>query len=243
MKLALAVLVLAIGCKDDRLAKQQEQFDRSVERAGGLERDVNGRSYNMKTGKYLDARGGSVIPQDRAPGDPYRVVPTAEPVPAADPMAALPPDPPETDVTRGQAEEWVNGDKKKAKQLYDKACKEKVSGGCAYAVLIDRDKDADKAAKGAKALCDGGDAAGCFAQAMIYETTVGKEKHEAAEVIALYDKSCTGGFADACNALGMVYHSGRGGAPQDKQKAAEALKRGCALGDRQSCLQVGMVQR
>ena len=220
---ALAVVLLA-ACKNDRADKAQEQFDRAIERSGGIERDKDGRAYRAVSGDYVDQRGGKVDPSAREPG-------------------VLPPETPETDVTRGQIEEYANNDRVKARALYEKACKEKIAGGCAHAVLLDRTDKPEDAAKQAKALCDGGDAAGCFAQAMIFETAVLEAKHEASEVVALYDKGCTGGYAESCNALGMVYHSGRGGAPKDKKKAAEALQKGCDLGDRQSCMQVPMVMR
>jgi TPR repeat protein len=224
MRLAgLVVMVALVSCKDDRAAKAQEQFDRAIEKSGGIERDKDGRAYKEASGRYLDHKGGAVEPAKRAPG-------------------ALPPEPPETDVTRGQAEEYT-GSKDKARQLYKKACDEKVAGGCAYRLLIDRDKDSNKTVGALEKMCTDGDGVACYAAGIMYETVSLEKKRTAEEVIAIYDKGCTQKSFDACNALGMVFHSGRGGAPKDKVKAAEALTRGCELGDRHSCLQVGIVSR
>jgi len=221
---AMACLLL-MACKDDRANRAQEDLDRAIERAGGIERDTKGRAYDSHNGKYLDSRGGTVAPDaiTRRPGE-------------------LPPEPPETDVTRGNYEEFI-GSKQKALQLYKKACAEKVAGGCANVALMKRDKDPAKAEAESKQLCDSGDGVGCYALGIVYETARLAKSHDATEVIAVYDKGCALGSYDACNALGMVYHSGRGGAPKDPTKATEALQRGCELGDRQSCLQVGMVRK
>jgi len=232
----LAVVALA-GCEDKKAREAQEKLDRQIERAGGIERDNDGRAYKADTGKYTDGRGGSVSNVERVEGK------------AITSMSQLPPDPPETDVTRGEQAEFKD-DKAGAAKLYKKACDEKIPGGCAHLAMMQREggggvkKDAAKAEQELKGLCDGGDGYACYGVGIIYETTLtAGTSHSADEVIAMYDKGCTQKSVDACNALGMLYHSGRSGAPKDSAKAAAALRRGCELGDRMSCLQIDMVKQ
>jgi TPR repeat protein len=228
----IAVIALA-GCEDKKAREAQEKLDRQIEQAGGIERDKNGRAYNGSSGKYLDSRGGKVTTSERVEGASIDELPKA-----------LPPDPPETDVTRGEVAEF-HDDKAGAAKLYKKACDDKVAGGCAHLAMMHREggggikKDPKLAEKKVKELCDAGDGYACYGLGIIYETTYGDKTEE---IIALYDKGCTLKSIDACNALGMLYHSGRSGAPKDKDKAAAALRRGCELGDRMSCLQINMVK-
>lgn len=233
----LFVVIALAGCEDKKAREAQEKFDRQIERAGGIERDKDGRAYKAETGAYTDGRGGKVSNSERVEGQPITS------------MSQLPADPPETDVTRGETAQF-KGDLAEAASLYKKACDAKVAGGCAHLALMHREggggvkKDPVLAEKKVKELCDAGDGYACYGLGNIYETTLSNGKpHSADEVIATYDKGCTQKSVDACNALGMVYHSGRSGAPKDKEKAAAALRRGCELGDRMSCLQIDMVKR
>ena len=232
------VLVLVGACGDKRARDAQDKFDRQIEESGGLYRDTDGRSYKISRGTavYADARGGTVPADKLALGAPR-------------PAPPPPPPPLDNDVTRGEEASAV-GDHATAAALYTKACDAKLAGGCGHLALLHRDgdgvaKDPALAESMAKKECDGGDAFGCYALGIIFETVQRKDGtfHPAADSIVLYDKGCTGGSVDACSALGMLYHSGRGGAPKDKMKAAAALQRGCDLGDRTSCLQVDMVKR
>lgn len=244
--LALVVVVLA-GCGNTREREAQDKLDRQIEESAGLYRDTEGRSYKITRGiaTYIDARGGTV-PADRlAPGAP-------RPAPQEPEVAARPPvpDPPETDVTRGE-EAAALGDHTKSAGLYKKACDANVPGGCGHLALLHREgqggvkKDPVLAESMAKKECDAGDGFGCYALGIIYETVVRTDGryHPPADAITVYDKGCTAGSSDACSALGMLYHSGRGGAPQDPAKAAAALQRSCDLGDRIACHQVDMVKR
>jgi TPR repeat protein len=226
------LLVMVTACGNKRAQEEQERLDRRIEESGGLYRDTDGRSYKIvgDKAKYIDARGGDV-PADKIPAGAPR------------------PPPAETDVTRGE-EAAARGDEAGAAALYKSACDAKVPGGCGHLALLHRfgegvASDPGLAESMARKECDGGDAFGCYALGIVFETVPGTDgkARPAADVIALYDKGCTGGSVDACNALGMVYHSGRGGAPKDPAKAAAALTRGCELGDRMSCHQVNMVKR
>src|SRR6185503_7742982 len=165
--LALAVIALA-GCEDKKAREAQERFDRQIEQAGGIERDKAGRAYNGSSGKYLDSRGGKVTTSERVEAASSDELPKA-----------LPPDPPETDVTRGALAEF-HDDNAGAAKLYKKACDDKVAGGCAHLAMMHREggggvkKDPKLAEKKVKELCDAGDGYACYGLGIIYETSYGE---------------------------------------------------------------------
>ena len=233
----ILLLIAFAGCQDKKAREMQEKFDRQVEQAGGIERDKDGRAYNAKTGKYSDSRGGTVSNVERVEGKPITS------------MDQLPPDPPETDVTRGNIAEFQD-DKAKAATLYKQACDAKVPGGCAYLAMMHREggggikKDEKLAEQKLTELCNANDGDGCYGLGITFETTlVAGKLHKPEEIIALYDKGCSLKSINACSALGMLYYSGRSGVTKDTDKAAAALRKACELGDRTSCLQIDMVKR
>ena len=89
----LVILVLS-SCEDKKAREMQDKLDRQIEHMGGIERDKDGRAYNAKTGQYDDSRGGKISNTERVEGKPVTS------------MDQLPPDPPETDVTRGELAEF-----------------------------------------------------------------------------------------------------------------------------------------
>src|SRR5262245_44687739 len=122
-ELLLLGVIAFSGCEDKKAREAQERFDRAVEHAGGIERDKDGRAYKAETGKYLDQRGGTIPNSERVEGQPITS------------MSQLPPEPPETDVTRGSYAEF-SGDKDTAARLYKKACDDKIAGGCAHLAMM-----------------------------------------------------------------------------------------------------------
>lgn len=66
--LAFACVLAACG-KSER-EKQQEQFDRAIERAGGIERDEHGRPYKVTPGERARARTSARPTQEYEPLSP-----------------------------------------------------------------------------------------------------------------------------------------------------------------------------
>jgi TPR repeat protein len=216
----LSFLVLAACGKHD---DAQDKVDRAIERAGGIERDSDGRVIDKHAkGPYADPRAGDYSAATNPGGmDTRPGVPAGTPAPGAPEPVMLSPD--------------------EAKA----GCAKKVASACGrlavyYTIGIGVPEDKKQAEKLAKPGCDAGDPLSCYAMGALYETD-GKPADEA-KALDLYEKACTGGTPDGCSELAAVYMSGRTSKGPDGPKAVDYLKKACALGDRTSCLQVPMIQ-
>lgn len=236
MKLAILVSALALvacGKHDDA----QDKLDRAIERAGGIERDSEGRVIDTHGhgtdrnghgtdrnghGPYADPAAGDYSAATNPGGTDTRPgVPAGTPAPGAPEAVVLSPD--------------------EAKA----GCAKKIASACGrlaiyYSIGIGVPEDKKKAEQLAKPGCDGGDLLSCYAMGALYETD-GKPADEP-KALELYEKACTGGISDGCSELAAVYMSGRTSKGADGSKAVDYLKKACALGDRTSCLQVPMLQ-
>jgi len=221
--LAMAALG-ACGKHDD----QQDKLDRAIERAGGIERDSNGRVIDKHarpgspTNPYADPAGG-----DHGVATNPGGIDTRPGVPAGTPAPGAP------------EKEQLTAEQAKA------GCAKKVAAACGqlavyYTLGLDVPQDRKKAEQLAKPGCDAGDPLSCYALGGLLETD-GKPADEA-KALELYERACTGGASEGCSELGAVYMSGRTSRGADGAKAVDYLKKACALGDRTACLQVPMIQ-
>jgi TPR repeat protein len=235
MKLAVLMSLLAlVSCSKHDDA--QDKLDRAIERAGGIERDSDGRVIDKHAraghadpgatasahGPYADPASGDYGAATNPGGiDTRPGVPAGTPAPGAPEPVMLSPD--------------------EAKA----GCAKKIASACGrlavyYTIGIGVPEDKKHAEKLAKPGCDAGDPLSCYALGALYETD-GKPADEG-KAVDLYEKACTAGTPDGCSELAAVYMSGRTSKGADGPKAVDYLKKACALGDRTSCLQVPMVQ-
>lgn len=235
MKLAALLLAFALVACGNKHDDAQDKLDRAIERAGGIERDSNGRVIDTHTrgGHAPGTAGGAPSPYaDPASGDYGAAtnpggLDTRPGVPAGTPAPGAP------------EPVMLSPDEAKA------GCAKKIPSACGrlavyYTIGIGVPEDKKQAEKLAKSGCDAGDPLSCYAMGALYETD-GKPADEA-KALDLYEKACTAGTPDGCSELAAVYMSGRTSKGADGPKAIGYLKKACALGDRTSCLQVPMLQ-
>jgi len=147
-----------------------------------------------------------------------------------------------SDIFAKARKAWDEGNKKKAVDLYKKACNGGYMKGCNnLGVMHDKGDGIKQDKKVAvdlyKKACDGGYVGSCNNLGNMYKNGYGI-KQDKKKAVELYKKACDGGGITGCGNLGNMYKNGYG-IKQDKKKASDLYKKACDGGYMASCNNLG----
>ena len=138
------------------------------------------------------------------------------------------------------------------RRLLERSCALHYATGCvdlAFLYAAGRDgvtRDDARATPLFVEACDGGEPAGCYNVALMYQNGRGVSA-DLAVAVAAYEDGCLGGSSPACDNLGTLYNQGRGVAASP-EKAAALYERACKgsfwdSGNADGCVNLGRSYR